>query len=132
MTTQAAFEDRSIEYSIGGKTLIMYPLPFVRLKVALKLIEGVGAKLVQAGVKDPVDFVREIVPLLAGKFNELAPILFPDQGVTDQWIEQSISIPVAKQILYDAARINDVIDFLVHLRGKMETPAPQTSHTEKV
>jgi len=126
-----AFDDRTLTYQVGDKTLTMKPLTFKEFKKALKIVESVSASLVAAGPKDPVSFVQAIPPLLAGKFNELAPLLFPGQGVDEAWVDENLTIPMARKIVMDAARINDVLDFLGHLRENMGIPNPAETAAPK-
>jgi len=119
-----AFEDRTLSYVVGDKILMMKPLTLGQLKKALQVVESAGASLMQAGPKDPVAFVQTLPPIIAGKFVEIAPILFPNQGLTKEWIDENFDVPMARKVIMDAARINDVTDFLVHLRGQMESQVP--------
>jgi len=126
-----AFVDPVLKYEIGGKVLEMRPLPLKRLREALRIVEAAGAQLVKMGPQDPVAFVRQLPPILVGKFVELAPILFPNQELGEDWIESNMTAPQVRRVLEDAARLNDVTDFLVHLRGEMRLNPTETSQPEK-
>jgi hypothetical protein len=127
MSEQTVFEDRTIRYELAGKSLEMKPLTFKELKKALGVVESVSAQLMQVGPADPVQFVQAIPPLLAGKFKELAPVLFPNQGLTDEWIEENVAVHQARKIVMDAARINDVMDFLGQFRSHLPQATPEKS-----
>jgi hypothetical protein len=123
---KTAFEDRTMEYEVGGKTLAMRPLSLKELQKALQVVERASQQLVATGPKDPAEFIRSLPAILVGKFKELAPILFPGQDMPEGWIEENFDVPKAKKVILDAAEINEVTNFLVKLQSRMGPTTPES------
>ncbi|MBI4396328.1 MAG: hypothetical protein HY548_04475 [Elusimicrobia bacterium] len=121
-----AFSAEPIRYHVGGKELVLEPMPFKRFKKALAVVMGGLQDLEGFSTASGLDAVRRLPDILVGKVNELMPILFAGEQhtfITPDWVEENLSLPLAQRILVDAVRINGVTDFLGVLRGgRLQAP----------
>src|SRR3990167_5789971 len=119
------FADKMIEYKVGGRTLQMQPLPFKRFRVALKLVTEAISQVQATAVIHELAVISDVPQLILSKFGELAPLLFDNQGLTQEWVEENFSVPLARQVLVDAMAINGVSDFLAQV-GAMGKKTQET------
>jgi hypothetical protein len=107
----------SIDFIVGGKTLTIEPLPFGNIKKILKTITSLADEKSLNNIAFATNFMDkylvQIFPQLfiKGKY----PFL------TDEWIEDSLTIPDLRKIVEAACVVNGLQDFLEKMTGKKTT-----------
>ena len=123
------FDIQPITYEVNNHRLIMKPLPFKKFKKVLAIVGEAMQKIQSYSQKFDV-FLTEGMDYVSERFSEIAPVLF-DQGshqfLNKEWIEDNITVAMAKKILTDAAELNGIDDFLSRARVQPQgTDLPTT------
>lgn len=106
------FSPESLDIQVGGKTLTLAPVPFKQFRAAMKVLSATWERVQTAAKANDMAVVQDVPGLVLDQFGDLAPLLFPGQGLTKEWVEDNFSLPLARYVIENAARINGVADFL--------------------
>ncbi len=109
---QDPFTPEVVKFECGNEKLELKPLPLSKLKEALVVLKT-AFSLVQAAAKeDPLAVINQVPDLVLEKFTDLAPIVLARPDLSKEWWVANMSLPLARHILVEAARVNGVEDFL--------------------
>lgn len=119
----------TMKYEVGGKTLVLEPITYGRLKKLLALMANVWDEAMKAAAGDTVAFVRKCTDLVQENMGAIFPLLFDPTKhdfMNEAWLDNNLTIPLAKQIVEDAIKVNELEDFFRQrgLLGKGEPAAP--------
>ena len=109
-------QGETVEFIVDGKTLILEPIPYGRLKAVLKMVVSSIGEIAQG--KDRPDVGTMVPELLMEKSAKIFPLLFDQKKhpyMSEEWVELNLTIPLAKDVFSKAIIINDLKDFF----GKM-------------
>ena len=106
----------TVEFIVDGKTLILEPIPYGRLKAVLKSVMASMGEIAKG--KDIPDAGLLVPELLMDKTAQIFPLLFDAKKhpyMTAEWVDENLTVPLAKDVFSKAVVINDLKDFF----GKM-------------
>lgn len=109
-------------FTVGDQTLRLRPLPFGRMKKLLAIVVKVIEKMAGFEGMSPADIMRSAPEIIGDSYAQVIPLLFDPKEhpfINDGWIEENLTIPLAKQIAIAAVKVNGLEDFF----GKMRVPA---------
>jgi len=109
-------------YEIGGKELRLTPMPWGRLKRALKLFSESWGTYDANMTNDTPRMMKWIVTMIETRMDDMFPLLIDEKlntFFTKDWVDENITLQHIQQIVMDAVKINGVKDFLA-LGGKVK------------
>jgi hypothetical protein len=125
---QDPFLTESIKFSAGGENFEIKPLPLKKFKEALTIVKTALALVQTAAREDDLAILDGVPRIAMENFLVLAPIVLQRPDLTAEWWEGHISMPLARKILEEVAKINGVMDFLGQTRlGKQLAGAEKES-----
>lgn len=87
---------QTVEHAIGGRTLVVAPIPIGKLKAVLEKFKNT------TGIDDVADmYGTHLVTALS----------FNNEGLTKEFIQDNVSLPLAQQILGEFALVNGLPNF---------------------
>lgn len=121
-------KNQRFEMEIGGRTVLLRPLPLKKFKEAMKVVFSVMDAFAKSATIPPAEFMKQLPEMILGNFDALVPFII-DRGVNDfatpEWIEDNMTVPDMEAILAAAYVINGVDDFLARLRTGFH-PSPES------
>lgn len=109
-----------VTYSIGGKNLILSPMPWGKLKKVFALVSDSASAISGDLTNDPSRFMKWVSDLLINQADDFLIMLFDKQKnefLDKDWIDQNITLMQIQQIISDAIIVNGVTDFLAKRGG---------------
>lgn len=102
-------------YEVNGHTLILRPIPYGRLKKVLAAIAKVFEEVSKRTDKgDTIQFIQVLPDLIGQHVATLFPLLFDPKEhpfLNGEWVDENLTVPMAKQIMEDAIKVNGLEDF---------------------
>lgn len=111
------------KYDVAGVTLFVEAIPLGKLKKIIKIIVDIGVKFDKKALAD--DFLTIVPDMVASYIDQLIPLLFIKDKhpfLTQDWVDENLTVPVMKQILVDAITVNGLGDFFLKT---VKGPAPK-------
>jgi len=105
----------TVTYPIGGKELILSPMPWGNLKKVFTMVSESAAVISGQITNDPQKFMKWISSLLETQADDLLLLLFDkkkNEFLNKEWIEENLTLNSIQQIIADAIMVNGVKDFL--------------------
>jgi hypothetical protein len=110
------------EFKVGDKVLIVEPIPYGNLKKIIKLVAEASVKLDPKQFKD--DYMMVVPVLIQDYVDQIVPLLFrrtAHEFMTQDWVDENLTVPTLKSILIDALYVNGLSDFFLKT---VKVPAP--------
>lgn len=115
------------EFKVGENILTVEPLPLGSLKKIIKIIADAGATFDKKTIND--DFLNVVPNLVEGYIGKVIPLLFnraKHPFMTDEWIDDNLTVPLMKEVLLAAIAVNGLGDFFLRT---VKAPAPMAVET---
>lgn len=116
----------TVTYEIAGEKLTLTPMPWGKLKKALKLFSDSWSNFDPKSVEDQQKFMGWMMSTIEARMNDMFPLLVDTKinaFFTQDWVEENLTLQHIQQIITDAITINGVRDFLA-LAGRNTKPSP--------
>jgi hypothetical protein len=115
---------QTVEINIGGKVLVIEPIPYGRLKKLFKLVMS-AVELI--GGTDPKNVMAAIPDLFEDNLSEFCELAFDKKKhefLTKVWIEDNVTLLHIREIAESLIAVNGIKDFLGRA-GVKQAPAQQ-------
>lgn len=115
----------SVDLKIGEKTLTIEPVPFGNVKIIFKLV----AETIDDMGKETGEAPTMKVPrIMEERVGIILPLLFRRNKydfLTQEWIDNNLTIIDIRSIIETAIKVNGFDDFLAKLGSRLPMPPPQ-------
>jgi hypothetical protein len=115
----------TVEFQADGKTLILEPIPYGRLKKVLTMVME-AIQDVSKGKDMDKDEIGKVMPnILMDHAAKILPLLFDLRKhpyLTDVWLENNMTIPLVTDVIKKAIIINGLTDFFGKLGAQPTAP----------
>ncbi len=111
---------------VGSRTLEIRPIPLKPFKVAIRIVGRLLTDIRDAAAKRDTAITEDIPEIIVEGFKQLAPYIFHGQDVTPEFVEENFTVPMCRETMLMAAKINGTTDFFDQLRRGMSAPAEAT------
>lgn len=114
----------SVEFKIGGKVLVVEPIPYGNVKKVFKIVFGVIEKLTD---KTDETAVMRVPKILEENINLFLPLLFKKgkyDFLNDAWIDDNMTLNDIRKIIEAAVKVNGLEDFFAKM-GSQKPAVPQ-------
>ena len=96
-------DSMAIEYSVGGKKLKLLPLKVKAFRRLVAVIEGASKDV---NSMDPKAGAGQVVDMLLGKALDMFAIIFQDADVTQEFVDENMTISQVRKVIEDVVRMN--------------------------
>ncbi len=104
----------ALDFTVGDKTLTIEPVPYGNIKKIIRIAFD--------ATKDLGPMTMAVIPeLIDQNVSKIVPLLFSKGRypfVTDEWIEENMTVPVLRKMLEAAVVVNGLQDFFDQAAGK--------------
>jgi len=101
-----------VNMEVGGETLVLEPIPYGRLKKLFKIVFSVINEISSMEQKNVMFAIPEIFEKNLPEFCELAFNPKTHKFITEEWIEENLTILHIRQIAETLMAVNGIKDFL--------------------
>jgi len=101
-----------VKMEVGGETLILEPIPYGRLKKLFKIVFGVINEISSMEQKNVMFAIPDIFEKNLPEFCELSFNPKTHAFITEEWIEENLTILHIRQIAETLMEVNGIKDFL--------------------
>jgi len=113
---------QTVEMNIGGKVLVLEPIPYGRLKKLFKIVFGVIGKISTMEQKNVMESLPDIFEENLESFCELAFDPKKHDFLTPEWVEENLTLLHIREISETLIAVNGIKDFLGRA-GARQIPA---------
>lgn len=110
---------------VAGQPLFIEPIPFGRLKKLMKLVATSIQELSSTPDQSDLNVLTTFPDVADEKLVEILPLIFDPKKhafLSPEWIQDNLTIPVAKEIYEKVIKVNGLEDFLNKAKGPSPRP----------
>ena len=111
------------EFVVGGKKLTLLPMKLKAFRTFLDMMEDLSEK---ARALPPGSKVKALATVILEKQEEALQILFPQEGLTHEFLDENMTIVQSKAILGAAVRMNGLDQWFPDLLQILGAPSSET------